>query len=171
MPLLTHSRTSVTYYISFQMDDTFIRCPPHARAISRRPSRARDACARRSRAPRAFERVRLSLVARRASLSVVSRVARDARRPASTNATTIVSKVIRQCATRADMARASLHSRQPDHITSHVLRTRSRGIGVGRKPCISFAEGTYRVLIVLHELIMENYYGRSNLDLVITSGS
>ena len=54
---------------------------------------------------------------------------------------------------------------------SEVTPRTSLTYGVGRKPCISFAEGTYRVLIVLHELIMENYYDRSNLDLVITIDS
>ena len=40
----------------------------------------------------------------------------------------------------------------------------------GREPLASFVEGS-RVLIVLHEPLMENNYDRSNLSLVITSGS
>ena len=51
-----------------------------------------------------------------------------------------------------------------------ILRTRARGVGVGREPLASFVEGN-RFIIVLHEPLMENYYDRSNLILVITSGS
>ena len=80
MPLLIHSRTSVTYYISFQIDDTFIRCPrTHAPSLAARLARATHARDVPERPERSSAFVsHLSLDARLSRSSLASRATLDA---------------------------------------------------------------------------------------------